>query len=150
VEFRRLLWLSRLLLLSVLAGDIAERKLRRSRLSVDGFRLLLYSRERLLLTFGFQSLAIFWSQDVGTTQVILGVDVLGMLLLALFARAFPFRGFGNILSVAIRYAEESAGEKQYARHKETMTAQQIPWVCEARPHRLRMFEVRCCHGNQLR
>jgi hypothetical protein len=112
VEFRGLLWLSRLLLLSVLAGDITERKLRRSRLSVDGFRLLLYSRERLLFTFGFQSLAVFRSQDVGTTQVIRGVDVLGMLLLALFARAFLFRGFGNILRVAIRYAEESAGEKQ--------------------------------------
>jgi hypothetical protein len=71
-------------------------------------------------------------------------------LLALFARAFLFRGFGNILRVAIRYAEESAREKQHARHKETMAAQQIPWVCEARPHRLRIFEVRRCHGNRLR
>jgi len=119
-------------------------------LSVDSFRLLLYSGGNLPLTFGFQSLAIFRSQDVGTTQVILGVDVLGMLLLALFARAFLFGGFGNILRVAIRYAEEGAGEKQYAGYKETMTAQQIPWVCEARPHRVRIFEVRRCHGNQLK
>jgi hypothetical protein len=136
VEFRRLLRLSRLLLLSVLAGEIAERKLRRDRLSVDGFRLLLYSRDRSLFPFGLQSLAIFRSQDVVTTQVILGVDVFGMLLLAIFALAFLLRGFGNILSVAIRYAEERAGEKQYARHEETTTAQWIPWVCEARPHRL--------------
>jgi hypothetical protein len=31
-----------------------------------------------------------------------------------------------------------------------MAAQQIPGICEARPHRLRIFDVRCCHGNRLR
>jgi hypothetical protein len=148
VEFRRLLRLARLLLFSVLAGDIAERKVRRGRLSVDGFRRFFRSGEGLPFLFGLQPLAIFRSQDAGAAQVLLGVDVLGKLLLVFFPRAFLSGRFGNILSVAIRYAEEKAGERQDGGHEEA--AQQIPGICNVRPHRFRIFDVRCCHGNRLR
>ncbi len=123
VKFRRLLRLARLLLLSVLAGDIAGRKLRRGRLSVDGFRRFLCSGESLPFLLGLQPLAVFRSQDAGPAQVLLGVDVLGRLLLVFFPRAFLSGRLGDILSVAIRYAEEKAGEHQDAGHEEAMAAQ---------------------------
>jgi hypothetical protein len=126
VEFCRLLWFSRLLLLSVLAGDFAEGELCRGGLSVDGFRLLFHNRWGLLLVFGFQSHSIFISQDAEAAQVILGVNVFGMFLLAFFSRAFLFCGFCDVLSVAIRCAEENAGEEKNARHEEAKTAQQVP------------------------
>ena len=150
MEFRRLLRLARLLLLSVLAGDIAERKLRRGRLSVDGFRRFLCSGEGLPFLLGLQPLAVFRSQDAGPTQVLLGVDVLGRLLLVFLPRAFLSGRLGNILSVAIRDGEEKAGEHQDAGHGEAMAAQQIPGICDVRPHRFQIFDVRCCHGNRLR
>src|SRR5260221_10952799 len=126
VEFRRLLRLARLLLLSVLASDIAERKLCRGRLSVDGFRRFFRSGEGLPFLLGLQLFTVFRSQDAGPAQVLLGVDVLGRLLLVFFPRAFLSGRVGDILSVAIRDAEEKAGEHQDAGHGEAMAAQEIP------------------------
>lgn len=150
VEFRRLLRLARLLLLSVLASDIAERKLCRGRLSVDGFRRSLRGGKCLPFLFGLQPLAIIRSQDVGAAQVLLGVDVLGRLLLVLFPRAFLSGRLVDILSVAIRCAEEKAGDHQDAGHEEVMAAQQIPGICDVRPHRFRIFDAHCFHSNRLR
>src|SRR5258708_35778247 len=106
VKFRRLLRLARLLLLSVLAGDIAGRKLRRGRLSVDGFRRFLRSGERFPFLLGLQPLSVFRSQDASPAQVLLGVYVVGRLLLVFFPRAFLSGRLGDILSAAIRYDRE--------------------------------------------
>jgi hypothetical protein len=71
-------------------------------------------------------------------------------LLVFFPRAFLSGRLGDILSVAIRYAEEKAGEHQDAGHEEAMAAQQIAGICDVQPHRLRIFDIRCCHGKRLR
>ena len=150
VEFSRLLRLARLLLPLVLPGDIAERELRRGRLSVDGFRRFIRGGGRLPFLLSLQLLAIFRSQDAGAAQVLLGVDVLGRLLLVLFPRAFLSGRLVDILSVAIRCAEEKAGDHQDAGHEEVMAAQQIPGICEVRPYRFRIFDAHCFHSNRLR
>jgi hypothetical protein len=102
VEFRGLLRLPRLLLFPELARDIAQRKLLRRRLSVNGFRGFLCSGGRLTLLLGFYALAIFGRQDAGTAQVFFRVDVLGWLLLVFFACALVAGCFSSILSLAIR------------------------------------------------
>jgi len=136
MEFRGLLQLARLFLFPELARDIAERQLLRRRLSFDGFRRLFCNGGHLPSLFGFYARAIFQSQDAGTAQVCFRVDVLGRLLLVIFTRAFLAGRPGNILSLAIRYAEKSAGKKQNGERREAMAMQQIPKTCEARPRRV--------------
>ncbi|MFI5059430.1 MAG: hypothetical protein ACHQLQ_14755 [Candidatus Acidiferrales bacterium] len=136
MEFRGLLRLARLLLFPELARDIAERQLLRRRLSLDGFRGLLCSGGRLPSLFGFYARTIFRSQDAGTAQVFFGVNVLDRLPLVIFTRAFLAGRLGEILSLAIRYAEKSAGKKQKGDHEEAIAMQQLPKICEARPRRV--------------
>src|SRR5258708_22071714 len=87
VKFRRLLRLARLLLLSVLAGDIAGRELRRGRLSVDGFRRVLRSGGGFPFLLCLQTLAVFWSQGAGPGPSLLRVDVLWGVFFVFFSRA---------------------------------------------------------------
>ena len=149
MEFRGLLRLARLLLFPELARDIAERKLLRGRLRFDGFRGVLCGGGRLASLFDFHARAIFRRQDAGTAQVFFRVDMLGRLLLVIFTRAFLPGRLGEILSLAIRYAEKGARKKQKGNHEEAIAMQQLPKICEARPHRFRIFEVRHGHNRQL-
>jgi hypothetical protein len=150
MEFRRPLRLARSLLLPELPREIAERKLLRGRLRFDGFHRFLCRGERLASLSCFHALAIFWAQDAGTAQVFFRVDMLGWLLLVFFTRALLAGCFGNILSLAIRNAEKSAGKKQKDEHEETVGTQQIPKIWRERPHRIRIFEVRHRHSHHLR
>jgi hypothetical protein len=135
VESRELLRLARLPLFPELAREIAERKLLRCRLSVNGFRGFFCSGGRLTPLFGFYALAIVWSQDAGTAQVFFRVDVLGRLLLIFFTLALLAGCFGSILSLAVCHAEKSARQKQEGKHEEAIATRQIPKICGARPYR---------------
>jgi len=88
-------------LLAILAGDFAEGNFLRLRAGIESRRGILRRLKpaiiflRACISFGFDLRAVFRSQDVGTFEIFFGVNVLGVFLQFLFARAFLPGGCGD-------------------------------------------------------
>ncbi len=116
---------------------------------VGGFLgLLLSSRSRLTFP-GFDLGLIFRLEDAGALQIFHRVNVLGFFLLAFFARAFLTSGLGDVLGVALRGAEDGAGENQDAGQVEARGTNRCPHGGQV-SDRNWAGEFRYCHGKRTR
>ena len=94
---------------AIAARDIAERELGETGVGIDGRLGLFLGGRGLLLALGFHKGFVIWSQDSRAAQIFVGVNVLLLFRLLLFAGALLARGFGYILGVlgaALRSAEK--------------------------------------------
>jgi len=98
----------RLFLFTQTASDIAERRVRRKRLSVDSFRWFFRGGRGLLVFLGFDLRAIFRGKNLSALQIFFCVDVLVFFLLAFLARAFLLGSVSDILTVGLGSAKNSA------------------------------------------
>lgn len=142
--------------LTEMASDVAERRVGRKRLRVeagngaqsdgvtckgrcvqlrsDGDRDVGGGRSWLIplcLELG----AIFRREDLSALQIFVGVNVLGLFLLRLFAGAFLLGGFRDILGEAMRGIYHDIRKNQKRRKADTNT----------RGHGLRFEEATCRH-----
>jgi len=95
--------------IAVAARDIAERELGKTGVGVDGRLRLLFGRRGLLFAFGFNDSFVLVGQNFRAAQIFVGVNVLLLFRLLLFAGALLARGFGYILGAlgaALRSAEK--------------------------------------------
>jgi hypothetical protein len=101
---------------TVTPRDIPERKLRKIGAGIQRSLLQLqWSRE--LTALGRKARFVVRRQDFGSSQILLGVHVLGSLLL-LFAGTFltrRFRGILRLLRAALRSAEKQTRAEEYSK-----------------------------------